>query len=270
MLTGHRSLDVVDRKSMPPRVNYDHIAPSYDARYAPGAYDDMQEALRAFIMPENPERVLEVGCGTGHWLDVLRDLVPNIFGLDYSLEMLNKARAKDPHGCLLRATAELAPFRDRTFDVIFCINAIHHFERVDEFVAGARRLLRPGGSLAIFGMDPHHGGDSWCVYDFFPETRTIDLARYPSSGKIADAMLRAGFDSVECRVSGRFAASRVGQAVFDDPELQRRGCSQMALLTDVQYAAGIQRIKSAIRNAGSDEPPVFKADIAMIMQCGRV
>lgn len=44
----------------------------------------------------------------------------------------------------------------------------------------------------------------------------------------------------------------------------------MALLTDAQYAAGIERIKSAIRNAKSDEPPVFKADIAMIMQLGRV
>jgi ubiquinone/menaquinone biosynthesis C-methylase UbiE len=255
---------------MLPRVNYDDIAPTYDARYAPGLYDDAQQALRAFITVEKPDSVLEVGCGTGFWLDVIRELVPSIYGLDYSLEMLHKARAKDPGSRLVRATADVLPFRDQSFDLIFSVNAIHHFEQVDEFIAEARRLLRPGGALATFGMDPHHGRDSWCVYDFFPETRAIDLARYPSSGKIADAMLRSGFDCVECRVNGRFTASRLGQAVFEDPELQRRGCSQMALLTDAQYAAGIERIKSAIWKARSDEPPVFKADIAMIMQCGRV
>jgi ubiquinone/menaquinone biosynthesis C-methylase UbiE len=255
---------------MLPRVNYDHIAPTYDARYASGLYDDAEQALRAFITVEKPDSVLEVGCGTGFWLDVIRELAPSVYGLDYSLEMLRKARAKDPGIRLVRATADVLPFRDQSFDLIFSVNAIHHFEEVDAFIAEARRLLRPGGALATFGMDPHHGRDSWYVYDFFPETRAIDLARYPSSGKIADATLRSGFDSVECRVNGRFTASRLGQAVFEDPELQRRGCSQMALLTDAQYGAGIERIKSAIRNARPDEPPVFKADIAMVMQCGRV
>lgn len=44
----------------------------------------------------------------------------------------------------------------------------------------------------------------------------------------------------------------------------------MALLTDEQYAAGIERIKSAIRNAAPDQPPVFRADIAVIMHYGHV
>jgi SAM-dependent methyltransferase len=166
--------------------------------------------------------------------------------------------------------AEVLPFRDATFDLVFCVNAIHHFKQIDQFIAEARRLLRRGGTLAVIGMDPHHGRDHWSVYDYFPETKATDLARYPSSDQITDAMLRAGFDRVECGVACRFAATRVGGAVFDDPELQRNGCSQMALLTHEQYAAGIERIRSVLQHSKPDEPPPFKVDMAMMMQCGRV
>jgi ubiquinone/menaquinone biosynthesis C-methylase UbiE len=255
---------------MSERVNYDQIAPTFDTRYAHGLYDDLQKVLREFVEAERPERVVDAGCGTGYWLAALSDLAPRIHGLDFSHEMLRKARDRNLSGGLVRATAGILPFRERSFDLILCVNALHHFGRFEDFIVEAHRVLKPGGMLASFGMDPHHGGDSWCVYDYFPETRAIDLARYPSSGAIIDAMLRAGFDSVECRTACRFAADRIGEQVFDDPELQRRGCSQMALLTDEQYAAGIARMKSAIAEAPLNKPPVFKADIAMMLQSGRV
>jgi hypothetical protein len=95
----------------------------------------------------------------------------------------------------------------------------------------------------------------------------VDLARYPSSGQIIDAMLRDRFERVECRVACRLMQTRLGAAVLEDPELQRNGCSQMALLTDEQYAAGVERIKAVLRR--SDGPSVFKADVAMMMQCGQ-
>jgi ubiquinone/menaquinone biosynthesis C-methylase UbiE len=221
-------------------------SPRLSTRYALGAFGAVLRALRILVEAERPERVLEAGCGTGHWLSKLSDVAPRAYGIDYSREMLRVARGRDLALELVQATAEMLPFRAGSFDLIFCVNAVHHFERTAEFAAEARRLLRPDGLLAVIGMDPHHGRDCWCVYDYFPETRMIDLARYPSSGQIADAMLRAGFARVDCRMACRFEQTRVGRDVLDDPELQRNGCSQMALLTDRQYAAGIDRIKSAI------------------------
>lgn len=252
------------------RVDYNEIAPTYDARYTLGLYDGVLEVLRALVTAQNPERTLEVGCGTGYWLSALRDLLPHLYGLDYSLEMLRKACGAGASGRLARAMAQVLPFRDHTFDLIFCVNAIHHFERIDRFIPEARRLLRPGGTLGVIGMDPHHGRDYWCVYDYFPETKAADLARYPSSGQITDAMLRAGFDRVDCRVACRCVATRLGEAVFDDPELQRNGCSQMALLTDEQYEAGIERVRAALRVSKRGKPAVFKVDIAMLTECGHV
>jgi hypothetical protein len=120
----------------------------------------------------------------------------------------------------------------------------------------------------VIGMDPHHGRDRWCVYDYFPETRAADLARYPSSGQITDAMLRAGLSGVECRVASRFRQIRWSRAVLADLELRRNGCSQLALLTDAQYRAGISRIESTLYRAERDAPVAFKVDIAMMLECG--
>jgi hypothetical protein len=44
----------------------------------------------------------------------------------------------------------------------------------------------------------------------------------------------------------------------------------MTLPTDDQYAAGIEGIRSALRLSKPEERPVFKVDIAMMMQCGHV
>jgi SAM-dependent methyltransferase len=253
---------------MAPPVDYDKIAPTFEARYRSGLYDGVLAALRTLVKAKAPECTLEVGCGTGYWLWALRDLLPHLYGLDYSLEMLRRGSERDGRGRLVRATAEVLPFRDATFDLILCINAIHHFAAMGDFIVEARRLLRPGGTLAIIGMDPHHGRDYWCVYDYFPETKVTDLARYPSSGQITNMMLRAGFDRVECGIACRFTQNRLGRAVLDDPELQRNGCSQMALLTDGQYAAGIGRIHSALRLSKPHQPPIFRLDIAMLMHCG--
>ena len=246
-------------------VNYEQIAPTYDARFAAGLYNGVRDALLTLVRANQSESALEVGCSTGYWLSALRDTMPHPYGLDYSLEMLRKARDQNSTAKLVRANAEFLPFRTGTFDLIFCVNAAHHFERLDSFIAEARRVLRPGGTLAVIGMDPHHGRDHWCVYDYFPETKGADLLRYPSSGRLTDAMLRAGFDHVDSHIACRITQTRLGCDVLVDPELQRNGCSQMALLTDAQYAAGIERINSALRRSKPDAPLVFRADIAMLM-----
>jgi ubiquinone/menaquinone biosynthesis C-methylase UbiE len=51
-------------------TNYAEIAANYDQRYAEENFTGIELALRDFVGP-SAERVLEVGCGTGHWLRLL-------------------------------------------------------------------------------------------------------------------------------------------------------------------------------------------------------
>ena len=71
---------------MPGRVNYDAIASTYNRRFAEKRRSGTLQALEKLIEGIGAERVLEVGCGTGHWLAGLDEPAHYIYGLDFSVE----------------------------------------------------------------------------------------------------------------------------------------------------------------------------------------
>ena len=250
------------------KVNYDQVAPTYDQRYAGTLFAGVGNALLSLATATAAKSILEVGCGTGYWLAAIRSHGRRVFGLDLSLGMLRKARERESSLTLVRGSAEILPFQSHSFDLIFSVNAIHHFIRPD-FVREARRLLKPGGSLASIALDPHHGRDRWYVYDYFPETLEIDRERYPSVGRVADWMIAAGFDRVECRAAERIVQNVTGDQILRDPMLHKNATSQLVLLSDEVYAAGIARIKAAIHRAeAAGQPALFPVDVSLMMEIG--
>ena len=108
-------------------TDYDSISSQYDRRYQGQKYPGTEQTLFAFIGDNRSVDVLEVGCGTGHWLKVLRDRAGFVTGIDLSANMLQRAQDMMPHAPLVRGRAELLPYRAQSFDRVFCINAFHHF-----------------------------------------------------------------------------------------------------------------------------------------------
>ena len=72
-------------------INYDQLAASFDKRYRHQTYPGIRTEPRKLIGRPGLN-VLEVGCGTGHWLNTLSDLPAKYLGVDPSLAMLNRAR----------------------------------------------------------------------------------------------------------------------------------------------------------------------------------
>jgi len=253
------------------KVNYDEIAGTFDARYTVESFEGVFSELCNLARQVDARGILEVGCGSGHWIGRMKDAGYDVCGLDLSLGMLQQARAKDGASRLVQGTASMLPLRSQSFDLVFCINAIHHFDRPQDFVRDALRLIRPGGALAVSGMNPRAGRDRWYLYDYFPRTIEIDRRRYPSAGSIVDWMDSAGFGRSEWRIPHRIVHKVMGQEIFTDPALQKHGTSQLALLTDEEYAAGIERIKSAIAQAETKgESLQFEIDISLAMVIGFV
>src|SRR5688572_13954810 len=85
--TGDRDLND-DRKPMARTVDYDHIADTYDRRYQVNDYSGVEAALKAFVGEYSDQRILEVGCGTGHWLRSLDGGGIRVTGTDTSARML--------------------------------------------------------------------------------------------------------------------------------------------------------------------------------------
>ena len=229
-----------------PPVDYTPIAPRFERRYQEHDYSGVTQALRAFVAASTPEAsplVLEVGAGTGHWLQVLRDSTPSrTVGLDLSEAMLNVARAAHPEQPLVRARGEALPVANGCFDAVICINAVHHFANPEAFISEARRVLKPGGGLFIVGLDPHAGVDTWWLYDAFPDARDADLRRYPSSSAIRNWMTQAGFEACGSEVVHRWTYDLTGEALRTRGLLERSGTSQLLVIPDEAYARGVALI----------------------------
>jgi SAM-dependent methyltransferase len=250
-------------------VDYDEIAPSYDQRYGALQYEGIASTLLSLARAGPAERILEVGCGTGHWLAQLRAVSPRVYGLDSSVGMLEQSN-RDLQDRLVCGEASPLPFAQDAFDLIFCVNAFHHFAHKQEFIPQAAQALRPGGTLAIIGMDPHTGRDHWSLYHYFEGTREADLARYPSSESIQNWMMEAGFVDVTSVMAEHIVHSLTGWDVLQSPFLQKGGTSQLALLTEEAHAAGLEHIKADLLEAEKTGQPLeFVVDISLALVTGR-
>ncbi len=67
-------------------------------------------------------RVLEVGCGNGTFTIRLAQRAAAVIGVELSPQML----AENPHKVGVLGTAEALPFADRSFDIVFAANLLHH------------------------------------------------------------------------------------------------------------------------------------------------
>lgn len=130
------------------------MAADWDARL----YDERHhfvtefgEALLEALAAKPGERILDVGCGTGHLTAKIAESGAEVVGIDSSPAMLETARSAHPHLRFELADASAFDF-GTDFDAIFSNAALHWVTHADEAVRSMARALRPGGRLiAEFG-----------------------------------------------------------------------------------------------------------------------
>jgi ubiquinone/menaquinone biosynthesis C-methylase UbiE len=253
------------------RVNYDRLAVTYDQRFGADSVEETGQALRQLVENSSAGRILEVGCGTGHWLELLMPVSTWLSGLDPSGGMLRQARAKQLPACFSQGYAEQLPFADAVFEVVFCVNALHHFAAPQSFIAEAARVLRRCGCLVVVGGDPHRGREQWYVYRYFAGTYETDRRRYATWERVSRWMEAVGFKQLEFVEVEHIIDHKRGTTVFADPYLQKESSSQLALLTDEAYERGLRRIKEALVKAEEKgETLLFETDLSIFMLSGRL
>src|SRR5688572_29403079 len=118
---------------MPTAARYDGVVEWYED-FRPSLNDEELDVLRRFLGPGRG-RCLDLGCGTGVAIPELTRLGWTVVGVDFSEEMLSRARAFGAE--LHRAPAEALPFDDASFDA--AVSIWTHTD-VDDFPA----ILREG------------------------------------------------------------------------------------------------------------------------------
>jgi ubiquinone/menaquinone biosynthesis C-methylase UbiE len=238
-------------------ADYDQIARTYDTRYERNSYLGVEHALRGFVGGQPRLQILEVGCGTGHWLEFLQAAPIHLTGLDFSAGMLAQAHMRLPGIALIQGTAERLPWRAESFDRVFCINAFHHFPDKATFLAEARCILRPGGMILIVGLDPHSGIDHWYVYDYFKESVEIDKKRYPAASALRQWMRDVGFRDCTTQEVEHWTYRLPAQEILKQGRLDKTATSQLSVLTDAEYRRGMERIRADIERAEAKGGTLF-------------
>lgn len=94
-------------------------------------------------------KVLDVGCGTGVLLPFLLKRRSQVVALDFSWEMLKRAKIKGYSAAYVQGDAHHLPLRDEIFDWVICNGVFPHFIDKSRALAEIRRVLRKGGQLII-------------------------------------------------------------------------------------------------------------------------
>jgi len=227
------------------KTDYSKIVNTYNKRYSLNYLVNIEKEIKNIIVSNNYKTILEAGCGTGRWINALEEKGRKVFGLDYSLDMMKIPKAEKSHLNLINADAVHIPFKDNFFDLIFCVNAIHHFPDKEKFINECHRTLTRKGMLAVFGVDPHIDKD-WYVYDYFNSVYNNDLKRFPSMYQLKKILHSQNFEIIENRIVENVFNQRTGNDVLSDPFLQKNHSSQLANLSDEEYQRGIDKIKNQI------------------------
>ncbi len=133
------------------------------------------------VQPSPNDRILDVGCSTGHGLEVFTNGRLRVTGLDLSLPTANRQLFQSfvvADGCTL-------PFRDRAFDVVFCNGVIEHVGSWDAQRRLASEIMRVADRFFLctnnryFPVEPHY---LMPFFQFLPDSvqrrvvRTVAIA----------------------------------------------------------------------------------------------
>jgi ubiquinone/menaquinone biosynthesis C-methylase UbiE len=166
------------------RHDYSRQASRYDR--SRGVSPDVFDAVARTIMAAPGRRLLDVGGGTGNYASALRERgwIPTV--LDASPDMRAQARAK---GLAVAAgDAAALPLSDGSYHAVTMISMLHLLTDWRAALDEARRVLAPGGVLAIMGLFAEHLREVTWAYDLFPSMRDHALPHRPSLGQILEQL----------------------------------------------------------------------------------
>ncbi len=202
---------------------FDRIAPVYDfMNHAMTAgLDRRWRRLTAEAVVAPGDKVLDACCGTGDLaLASLRLLGSGgeVTGLDFSERMLERARRKSSEIEWIRGDLLRLPFPNETFDAVTVGFGVRNVEDLDAALGELRRVLKPGGRLAILeivrprgplkvfyrawfdGLVPLAGKvlPGGAAYSYLPAS----VRRFPGPEELGERVRAAGFDRVAHRLLG--------------------------------------------------------------------
>lgn len=202
------------------RRMFDRISPVYDLmnRVMTAGLDRRWRRATVAAVVRPGDRVLDACCGTGDLAVEASRAGARVVGLDFSGEMLARARRKSSAVEWVEGDVLALPFEDGAFDVATVGFGIRNVADLDAGLAELARVVRPGGRLGCLEITRPRGllrpfFRLWfdrivpllgkvlpggAAYTYLPAS----VRRFPGPEDLAAALERAGFGAVSWRLFG--------------------------------------------------------------------
>ncbi len=147
------------------------------------------------------QRLLDVGCGTGHHLQELQSRGFRVAGVDGSEEMLKVARRINPGVDIRQADVEVLPFEANSFEWVLSIEVLRYLPDFRATVKEMGRVLAVGGTAVVTAC-PRFNLNAYTLVNRLGASGRISgltpLRQYfTTTRELTDGFKAAGFDPVE-------------------------------------------------------------------------
>lgn len=218
------------RTSEPKRAKY--VKNKYTESYAEDYKSALPRLHKRFIRQvelikkyKKGKRLLDVGCGTGHFLKYLKDRSEpfEIYGVEPS-QILRRAARKNTNLPVKNGLLDSLPFPDAYFDVVTCYDVLEHSKKLKRNLSELKRVLKPGGLLFI--QAPNYESimanltgnrwDWWCIPDHvlhFSKNTLINILK-DNKFRILYEYTYEDEEDFQSNIKGMYSISLVRKAIY--------------------------------------------------------
>jgi ubiquinone/menaquinone biosynthesis C-methylase UbiE len=187
----------VSQREFLPAAGRDLFLPLYDPLVSLMGFDRARQELISGANLSGGERVLDVGCGTGALVVMLKRQYPavDVVGLDPDPKALRRARTKATRAPVSvqfdQAFADELPYRDSSFDRVLSSFMFHHLkeDEREKMLREVSRVLKSGGSFHLVDFVMDHASHGFLSRLFHSHASM----KVNSDERILELMNRAGF-----------------------------------------------------------------------------
>ncbi|OKH32647.1 SAM-dependent methyltransferase [[Phormidium ambiguum] IAM M-71] len=157
------------------------------------------ESLLELLAPQPDERILDLGCGTGHLTAKIASMGVKVYGIDADKNMIEQARQNYPNLHWLIADARNFQV-DEPLDAVFSNAALHWIKEADAVIQCVYQALKPGGRfVAEFGGRGNIGAIAQALFTTienmgFGNPQTLNPWYFPSIAEYATLLEKQQFE----------------------------------------------------------------------------
>lgn len=131
--------------------HYDTVADTYDDHYDQYRGRNYHNHISSYLIRALPEKgeLLDIGCGTGLFIEKYIQNGGTAVGLDISRRMLHQAKKRCTCSEFTLASGDTIPFCSNSFDAVSSLLVFSYVKDPEGMLSEVYRVLRPGGSVAI-------------------------------------------------------------------------------------------------------------------------